>query len=65
MATTIVFSGGAKVEVTADHQQVRDALLADQWCQFEGRAGGGRAVHVNRDTVAYIEEAPSRGAYSF
>ena len=59
MLTTIVFSGGARVEVTADAQEVRQAFAAEQWCEFEGSGVSGRPVHVNREAVAYIEGAAS------
>lgn len=65
MPTTIVFSGGAKVEVTADAEEVRSAFAADRWCQFEGSGVSRRPIHVNSEAVAYIEGAASREAHSF
>ena len=64
MPTTIFFEAGLKVEVTADVQRVRDALTAERWSQFEGR-DHGRELHINRETVAYIEEAAAREMPTF
>ncbi len=57
--TAVYFSGGLKLEVDADIDEVRDRLVgADTIIELETEHG--RRVYVRRELVAYVEERPER-----
>ncbi len=59
MPTAVYFSGGLKLEVDADVDELRDRLVAgDEVIELETEHG--RKVYIRRELVAYVEERPDR-----
>jgi len=59
MPTSVYFSGGLRLEVSASIDDVRDQMVGDA-SVISCRPSIGRKVYSRRDLVAYIEERPER-----
>ena len=59
MPTSVYFSGGLRLEVSASIDEVRDQMVGDAPV-IQLQTEHGRKVYARRDLVAYIEERPER-----
>ncbi|MDQ3587605.1 MAG: DUF3107 domain-containing protein [Actinomycetota bacterium] len=59
MPTAVYFSGGLKLEVDADVDEVRDRLVGGEPI-IELETEHGRRVYIRRELVAYVEQRPER-----
>jgi hypothetical protein len=59
MPTSVYFSGGLRLEVSASIDEVRGQMVGDAPV-IQLQTEHGRKVYARRDLVAYIEERPER-----